>query len=472
MDVVKVTSTEQKIIDLKEENKSLREKKEKNFNEIIELNNKLVDKIEIIGNLNKEISILKSENERINNELNNLKENNENNRNELIRKLSEPKKSEQEKNLNELKNEFILGKELQEKENLIKEKDIIINELNSKINTLEKAQENKINNENKKVFEETKEQLVEKYEITINLLNEKLNQIKDELEKEKKETEKLNSIVKALDKQDDNEIERIKKQQEEYFNKKIDSLKEEYEKKIQEELEKMKESLKKDLNEEFDEKKKEYNKIYKKNEKAFNEQFKEINNKIQNHIKDCQYDSESDDDTNEIKNEIIIEENIPKYSYECTNKNNLIQDIHEGDETARFKIILKNNGNRAWHEDSKLKVAQPSDFTTDDTILNQQEPEEEKDYELIFNNLGRLQIGEYKSYLEFYSGGEKYGDKLEIIIKVNSDNIKEEIEKYINQINGFRDYCSLNEKEYPNEKILEGLKKNNFDYDKTFDSFF
>ena len=136
---------------------------------------------------------------------------------------------------------------------------------------------------------------------------------------------------------------------------------------------------------------------------------------------------------------------------------------------AILEIALKNNGDKEWHKDTKLKIVKPSDFNIDDKILNRQIPTESKHYLLKIYNLGNYAVGEYKSYLEFYSDGKKYGEKIEIKINIRENH---EIKKYIDKINEFKKEYNLNDKDFSNEKVLEALKNNDFDYIKTFSSMF
>ena len=118
--------------------------------------------------------------------------------------------------------------------------------------------------------------------------------------------------------------------------------------------------------------------------------------------------------SNVIQDSSIVK---PIYSYECINKDKLISNIKEETDETEIKIELKNNGTLPWNEDTKLKIVEPSDIKIDDIILKQQNPEEVNTYMIVFKKLKNLEAKEYKTSLEFYSGGKNYGDK--IIIKIN-----------------------------------------------------
>ena len=108
------------------------------------------------------------------------------------------------------------------------------------------------------------------------------------------------------------------------------------------------------------------------------------------------------------------------YSYECLNLDKLRVNIKEQTDETEIKMVLKNNGTVPWHGDTKLKMVEPSDIKIGDIFLNPQNPEEMGTYTIIFKHLKNLEIKEYKSYLEFYSGGKKYGNKITIIINILS----------------------------------------------------
>ena len=59
------------------------------------------------------------------------------------------------------------------------------------------------------------------------------------------------------------------------------------------------------------------------------------------------------------------------------------------------------------------------------------------------------------------------------IIKIKKkDGKKKEIDEFIDKIKEFRDTFNLSEDEYSDEKILEILKENNFNYENAFSSLF
>ena len=163
--------------------------------------------------------------------------------------------------------------------------------------------------------------------------------------------------------------------------------------------------------------------------------------------------------TSERKLNKLMNEN-PKYSYECINKDKLVLIIKEGMEEGEIQIELKNNGDIPWNYDTQLKIVNPSDIKIGDITLKQQEPNEENSYKIVY-----LKIKEYITRLAFCSEGKTYGDI--IIIKIN---IIDEIE--FQKINEFRKEFNLPVEDYSDEKILNALKNNNFNFKSTIESWF
>ena len=303
----------------------------------------------------------------------------------------------------------------------------------------------------------------------------------EEIEKYKKELKiKEEEIKNNLSK-----TSQIKEQ----FNRIIEATKEEYKNK----LEKFERDLKKKVEEWKEKTKKEFEDKYNEKEKNYYSKFNELKNLIKNqkwnkndaNDNDNDYDSDSDnsndiDDINnneirEDKNEIIIENEIrieknEEYSYECINKRDLKLNIDEDDDFSKFEIALKNNGKNKWHKDTKLKIVGDSEEIKTKIInLKPQEPEETGVYRIDFNYLKEYVSGEYRMYLEFYSGGNNYGERLEM--RVNTVK-KEEVNKNIEKIKEFRNLFGFREKDYSNAFLLRKLKENNSNFEKAHNSIF
>ena len=92
--------------------------------------------------------------------------------------------------------------------------------------------------------------------------------------------------------------------------------------------------------------------------------------------------------------------------------------IYEGTDSAELEIALKNNGDIIWDKNSQLIIVKPSDLTANEVNLKPQKPGDIILYKIIFRDLKRYPSGEYKSYLEFYSADNCYGEKLEIKLNI------------------------------------------------------
>ena len=345
---------------------------------------------EIINTLNKKW--IEEKNKNI--ELININEKNE----KIIKEKQEQIEQHQKKLLDLEEKNQELNKIIEEKNNIIKAKEEFI-------------KNNEIIVTNKDDLEKIKKELDEKYGKLLNELNEELNKIKRKLNKEKEETDKINSLIenpeiknkikedlennikasqKILEKREEIQLfvaQSFKKnQKEEIFYQIMDSIKKEYEYKLQNEIKsltnqmkEMKEKIENEFNEKFEKREKEYaskfNKIYNKN-------------------------------------------NEPEYSFECLNKKELQTKIYEGTDSAELEIALKNNGDIIWDKNSQLIIVKPSDLTANEISLKPQKPGDIILYKIIFRDLKRYPSGKYKSYLEFYSSGNNYGEQLEIKINI------------------------------------------------------
>ena len=174
---------------------------------------------------------------------------------------------------------------------------------------------------------------------------------------------------------------------------------------------------------------------------------------------------------NNNDNNIIVAKK--EYSYECLNKDKLSNYIYECNDEAKIEIILKNNGKEDWSKDcAKLIFDRASDIEGEDIVLEPQKSGEQKIYHAIFKKVSKYHVGEYKSYLLFSVNDKTFGEKLELTVGIKENIKKSEIDENIDRINEFRQNYDLNKNDYSNEKILEALKKNDFDYDQTFSSLF
>ena len=164
-----------------------------------------------------------------------------------------------------------------------------------------------------------------------------------------------------------------------------------------------------------------------------------------------------------IKNEI---------SYEVLNKDKLKIEIQEGQNEAKLEIILKNNGTKQWPENkTKLIANEQKNLIGKNIELEPQNPNDIQKYITNFNELKTYPPGDYTASYYFEVDGKKYGDDIELDIIIKDKGGDEE-EKYKLLVKEFRDEYTLSEELYSDEKLLQILKKHNFNVVEAFDSLF
>ena len=122
---------------------------------------------------------------------------------------------------------------------------------------------------------------------------------------------------------------------------------------------------------------------------------------------------------NEENNSLIIKNN--KYSYQCLTKK-LAVSIYEGTEKATLSIVIKNNGNIPWTENTKLINGKDSHIISSHITLKPLKPNEQDTVEINFEGLKSLPARNYISYFLFSVDEQTYGNplKTEIIIEKNN----------------------------------------------------
>ena len=121
----------------------------------------------------------------------------------------------------------------------------------------------------------------------------------------------------------------------------------------------------------------------------------------------------------EENNSLIIKNN--KYSYQCLTKK-LAVSIYEGTEKATLSIVMKNNGNIPWTENTKLINGKDSHIIANHITLKPLKPNEQDTVEINFEGLKSLPARNYISYFLFSVDEQTYGNplKTEIIIEKNN----------------------------------------------------
>ena len=167
-----------------------------------------------------------------------------------------------------------------------------------------------------------------------------------------------------------------------------------------------------------------------------------------------------------INKKIINKENIKDlYKFSCKFPNN---GIYECDLSKEFRVVflIKNTGNIDWKENEIfLKTNKNSQLKIKDYKVNALRIGESKKIKLYFPN--EIKDGNYNVVFDFCFNNQICGEPIKFVVKILPDD-DENLLKVIE----FRMNFDLDENDFPNEKILKALKKNNFDYEKTFQDIF
>ena len=396
----------------------------------------------VLKNISKENELLKSENYEL------KKENKNKNYFELQKELNQ--KNEEYKNMN-IKNKN-LNHQIKEQEKEINTKKEQINKCKEKMSELEKEKEicdKEINEKNSQI---------EEYKNKITILEQQKKKIKEKASL--KFNEEINIIKQKYEDYLNAQLKRITNKLNEKIEKNCNRIKQRFEI-FKNKIDIMNESIKiyKDIHHGF------------KCEKCFKEPIEGIryNCSVCSNYNLCNECEEKNSLSNEHPHNFIKirkEQNdlnyLNDYSYKCINTSSLTSTIFEGTNETEFKIDLENNGNKAWPMNSTfLSFDRESDITSDDINLEPQKPNEKKSYFVKFKYLEHKKVGELRSNLYFCINDKEIGEQLTLKIKILDIRIKD-----------FRDNYSLAEEDYSNEKILNILRRNNFDFEKSFNSLF
>ena len=158
-------------------------------------------------------------------------------------------------------------------------------------------------------------------------------------------------------------------------------------------------------------------------------------------------------------------------SFECMNENSLQKIIEEGTNETEIIIKLKNTSQQAWMKGEAKLVFKSSHFGKKrDIILDTQKPDEIKIYKVVFNNLSQYQEGDYKSILRFNINGQNIGKPIKLKVVIEEPKKEKEMNEYKEIVTYFKSKFNLIS--YSNEELLKILKKNNFDFNESFESMF
>jgi len=198
-----------------------------------------------------------------------------------------------------------------------------------------------------------------------------------------------------------------------------------------------------------------------------NNNFNNINNNnniIYNNINNF-YNNDMSKDFKYNSNKINKLSKNENYSFECTDEKSLQAVIIDGTDKVEIIISLKNTGQQTWQKGMAKLIFTSSNFEKNDNImLDTQKPGETKKYRVLFKNLSQYPEGDYFSILNLNINGQNIGNPIEIKVTIKESN--QEVMKNKKVITTFKnEYNLINSTE---EDLLKVLKKNNFDFNKSF----
>ena len=224
----------------------------------------------------------------------------------------------------------------------------------------------------------------------------------------------------------------------------------------------------------------------KKQIKDMSDQLNEINhNKYKkNSSNGCIINNNSDE---------IMEES-QTYSVECLSKRVNIE-ILQGAEKANIDIVIRNNSNEKYPSNSYLICDNKNSLLLCEKVkLNELEPNQQQNVSFLFKNLKYISKGNYRSIVKLQIDNKIYNSffELNVIVKENpnkngnnlpdfsipqipTDNRRNEnmdIENIEQIIINFKDTFDFYNERITDREIEEALRKYNFNFQKTFESFF
>ena len=243
---------------------------------------------------------------------------------------------------------------------------------------------------------------------------------------------------------------------------------------------------------------------------------KEIN-ELKNNKNAQNINNENKDNYNSYYNNDEDEnmDNDKVYSIECLSRN-LNIDIDQGDERATIDVVIRNNSNNKYPNNSYLICDNKNSLLLCEKVqLNELEPNQQQQVTIIFKNLKCISKGKYKSIIKLQINNKVYNSFFEIIVKVidNRQNRNPQLDNFqanfsypndvrpggnfgnfrfvnMNNLNNMNDLNNMNNNisdiivnfktqfdlynnDYiTDEKIEEALKKNDFDFNKAFGSLY
>ena len=207
-------------------------------------------------------------------------------------------------------------------------------------------------------------------------------------------------------------------------------------------------------------------------------------NNINNDLKEDFNDKDSDSDNN-------MEEEDQTYSIECLSSR-LNVEILQGTEKANIDLIVRNNSNLKYPKDSFLICDNKNSLLLCEKVeLNELNPKEQQKISILFKNLKLISKGKYKCFVKLMINNKKYNSTFELTVDVLENNLKNDYQapSSLNNnqmqnnlidfntteemVNNFKIQFELyNNDLISDERIANLLRKNNFDFNKTFEALF
>ena len=167
-------------------------------------------------------------------------------------------------------------------------------------------------------------------------------------------------------------------------------------------------------------------------------------------------------DDYQISNE---DNNNLKYSYFVDQKEFLKSFYQNTISSVSVNIRIQNNGIKNWTRNTKLCCDKTSELKCDEIELSALAKNKSQSVECKFNRINELEYGKYTIFLNFVVDNIIYGEKIKIVLNCLYNEEKE-------KISDFRRQYNLSLEDASDEIIKEYLKKNNWNFEKTFSNLF
>ena len=163
--------------------------------------------------------------------------------------------------------------------------------------------------------------------------------------------------------------------------------------------------------------------------------------------------------------QISNEDDNLQYSY-FIDKKEYLKSFHQNTiSSISVDFYILNNGTKNWTTNTKLCCDKTSELKCDDITLKPLANNKSQKVECKFNRLNELEYGKYTIFLNFVVDNIIYGEKIKIVLECLYNEEKE-------KISDFRRQYNLSLEDANDEIIKEYLKKNNWNFEKTFSNLF